>query len=198
MSAHLTTSELAFEHWCQLQGIEYRRVREAKAQGQRRPDYAIKAMAHWCFVEVKELAETPADVAMRQELQSGKPSLRWIDPGGRLRHSIKDSAAQLRKFSRRGFPTVVCLFDSTVGFYLERFHVAQAMFGRETLHFEVSSDPAHDPRYQGMWHGTKATLTSRDNTSISAVAVLRLFPVSTYETDSGFRLEEGFGLIAVT
>jgi len=25
-----------------------------------------------------------------------------------------------------------------------------------------------------------------------------LFPVSTYETDSGFRLEEGFGLIAVT
>jgi len=32
MSTPLTASKLAFEHWCQIQGIEYRRVREAKAQ----------------------------------------------------------------------------------------------------------------------------------------------------------------------
>jgi hypothetical protein len=81
--------------------------------------------------------------------------LRWIDPGVRLRQSIKDSAAQLRKFSYRGFPTVVCFFDTTAEFHLERVHVAQAMFGRETLHFEVSGDPAHDPRHLGMWHGKR-------------------------------------------
>jgi hypothetical protein len=173
MSTPLTASELAFEHWCQIQGIEYRRVREAKAQGHKRPDYAMRVIPRLCFVEIKELAETPADVAMMHELLSGKPSLRWIDPGVRLRQSIKDSAAQLRKFSYRGFPTVVCFFDTTAGFHLERVHVAQAMFGRETLHFEVSSDPAHEPRYLGMRHGKRATLTSRNNTSISAVAVLR-------------------------
>jgi hypothetical protein len=130
-------------------------------------------MPHRCFVEIKELAETPDDVAMRHDLQSGKPSFRWNDPGARLRQSIKNSAAQLRKFSHRGFPTVVCFFDTTVGFYLERVHLAQAMFCQETLHFEVSGDPAHDPRFLGMRHGKKATLTSRNNTSISAVAVLR-------------------------
>jgi hypothetical protein len=79
----------------------------------------MKAIPHWCFVEVKGLAETPADLVMLHELQSGKPSLRWIDLGVRLRQSIKDSAAQLWKFSHRGFPTVVCFFDITVGFYLE-------------------------------------------------------------------------------
>jgi hypothetical protein len=79
----------------------------------------------------------------------------------------------LRKFSQRKFPTVVCFFDTTVGFYLEQAHVAQAMFGQETLHFEVSADPAHDPHFLGMRHGKKATLTSRNNTSISAVAALR-------------------------
>jgi hypothetical protein len=56
---------------------------------------------------------------------------------------------------------------------IERVHVAQAMFGQNTGRFEVSSDPAHASRFLGMRHGKKATLTSSDNTSISAVAVLR-------------------------
>jgi transcriptional regulator with XRE-family HTH domain len=39
----------------------------------------------------------------------------------------------------------------------------------------------------------------RRNPSFAALIDLaKVFPVSTYETDSGFRLEEGFGLIAVT
>lgn len=173
MSAALTESELAFEQWCQTHGIDHRRIREAQAPGHKRPDYAIRVQSSWCFVEIKEPAQTPDDAAMLRDLQSGKPSFRWISPGARLRQSIKDSASQLRKFSHRGFPTVVCFFDTTVGFYLEQAHVAQAMFGQETLHFAVSADPAHDPRFLGMRHGKKATLTSRNNTSISAVAALR-------------------------
>jgi hypothetical protein len=72
-----------------------------------------------------------------------------------------------------GFPTVVCVFDKTIGFHLERVHVLQAMVGRETLHFEVSNDPAHEPRLLGTRYGKKAALTRQDNTSISAVAVMR-------------------------
>jgi len=94
MSTTLTASELAFEHWCQIQGIEYRRVREAKAQGHKRPDYVMRVIPHLCFVEIKELAETPADVAVMHELLSGKPSLRWIDSGVRLRQSHGLSNAQ--------------------------------------------------------------------------------------------------------
>ncbi len=173
MAAPLTKSELAFEQWCQLRGVEHRRIREAVTPGHKRPDYAIKFQQLWCIVEIKELAQTPDDAETLSDLQSGKPRHHWVSPGARIRQSIKDSASQLRKFSHRGFPTVACLFDTTVGFHLEQIHVVQAMLGLETLHFEVSPDSAHEPRFVGMRHGKKATLTTQNNTSISAVATLR-------------------------
>jgi hypothetical protein len=168
-----TLSETSFEQWCQDCEIEYRRIREARAQGHKRPDYAIRAQQHRCIVEIKQLDQTPDDKALLRDAMSGTSQLHWIDPGSRLRRPIKDAAAQLRKFSRRGFPTVVCFFDTTVGFYLERVHVEQALFGRKTLSFEVSADPEHEPRFLGSHFGKNATLTRANNTSISAVAVLR-------------------------
>jgi hypothetical protein len=115
----------------------------------------------------------PDDRSLLKDMTAGMPQPRWIDPGARLRRPIRDAAAQLRKFSRRGFPTVVCFFDMTAGFHLERVQVEQAMFGQETLKFEVSGDPEHEPRFLGAHFGKKATLTRTNNTSISAVAVLR-------------------------
>jgi len=98
---------------------------------------------------------------------------RWIDSGTRLTRPMRCASDQLRKFSMRGFPTVVCFFDNTAGFYAENIHVIQAMAGKETLLFEVSSDPEHQPRFLGVSLGKKATLTKIHNNSISAVAVLR-------------------------
>jgi hypothetical protein len=178
-----TQSELAFEAWCLAQGVTYGRIREARTLGHKRPDYALRLRPHWCFVEIKELDETTDDAALNRDVQSGAGVFRWINPGGRLRQSIKDAADQLRKFSQRGFPTVVCFFDKTSGFHLERVQVRQAMFGRETLHFEVSGDPAHEPRFVGMRYGKKATLTRRSNTSISAIGVLRQPPGSALTVD---------------
>ena len=173
MSIVSTKSELAFEAWCRAKGVIYRRIREAHTPGYKRPDYALHLQAHWCFVEIKELDETPEDSALMSEMLDGGAGFRWVDPGARLRRPIKAASAQLRKASKRGFPTVVCFFDKTIGFHLERVHVLQAMFGRETLRFEVSADPAHEPRFLGTRYGRKAALTRQDNTSISAVAVMR-------------------------
>jgi hypothetical protein len=168
-----TLSEALFERWCHDHGIVCRRIREAYAQGHKRPDYAIKALEHWCIVEIKQLDQTRDDKALLQELSTGAPPARWVNPGARLRQSIKDASSQLRKYSRRRFPTVVCFFDATIGFYLERFQVEQTMFGQKTLRFAVSSDPNHEPRFLGERSGKKATLTPASNRSISAVAVLR-------------------------
>jgi hypothetical protein len=173
MIVPLTTSELAFEAWCRAQGVIYRRIREARAPGHKCPDYAVRLQPYWCFIEIKELDDAPEDAALTGEVQAGVAGFRWLDPGARLRRPIRAASAQLRKASKRGFPTVVCLFDKTIGFHLERVHVLQAMFGRETLHFEVSNDPAHEPRLLGTRYGKKAALTRQDNTSISAVAVMR-------------------------
>jgi len=173
MSAPPTTSELAFEAWCRAQGVTCRRIRESRIPGHKRPDYALHLRTHGCFVEIKELDETHEDVALLGQPHSGGAGFRWIDPGARLRRPIRAASSQLREASKRGFPTIVCFFDKTIGFHLERVHVLQAMFGRETLHFEVSDDPAHEPRFLGMRYGKKAALTRQDNTSISAVAVMR-------------------------
>jgi hypothetical protein len=169
----LTTSELAFEAWCLAQNFIPLRIRKAHTPGHKRPDYALQFQPHGLlFVEIKELDETPEDAAFLDKLQTSSAS-RWVDPCTKLRGPIKAASAQLQKVSRRGFPTVVCLFDKTIGFYLEPTHVLQAMFGHETLRFEVSDDPAHKPRFLGARHGKRATLTSEQNTSVSAVAVMR-------------------------
>jgi hypothetical protein len=142
--------------------------------GHQRPDYGIKVEHRWWIVEVKEIAEKSEDRALLQDVLLGKPQAHWMEQplGKRLCQSIKDAAKQLRKFSRRGFPTVVCFFDTTIGFYLEHSHVEQAMFGQEVLNFEVSADPHHQPHFLGRRFGKKATLTRDHNNSISAVAVL--------------------------
>jgi hypothetical protein len=170
-----TISELKLEQCCREYGIECRRIRESMVPGHQRPDYWIKVGQRWWIVEVKEIAEKAEDRALLEDILSGRPQAHWMEQplGKRLRQSIKDAASQLRKFSHLGFPTVVCFFDRTIGFYLEHFHVEQAMFGQETLTFEVSADPQHQPRFLGRRFGKKATLTRNNNTSISAVAALR-------------------------
>ncbi|MGH6846687.1 MAG: hypothetical protein ACREC0_04390 [Methylocella sp.] len=172
MTTPPTLSEQLFEEWCRDRGIECHRVPEARAQGHKRPDYAIKVQQYWCFVEIKQIDPTPDDEALLQDALSGMPKSRWFVPGVRPRQPIKKASDQLRKFSQRGFPTVVCLLDTTVGFHLEQINIIQAMFGQESLRFEVSEAPCHKPLYLGS-RFKKATLTPGSNTSISAVAVLR-------------------------
>jgi len=171
--AQVTASETYFERWCREHQIEFRRIKEACVQGHKRPDYAIKIDGQVCIIEIKQIDPKPADDSLLQEIARSEVKSRWIDPGVRLTRPMRDASDQLRKFSMRGFPTVACFFDNTAGFHAEDIHVIRAMAGKETLRFEVSSDPEHQPRYLGMSFGKKATLTKIHNTSISAVAVLR-------------------------
>jgi hypothetical protein len=171
--SNLTTSEIMFERWCREHGIPFRRIKVARAQGHKRPDYAIKVNGGWCVVEVKEIDPTAEDDRLYQQIASNRVEGRWVDAGARLRKPIRDASDQLRKFSVRGFPTAVCLVDNTVGFYVEPFQVIQAMCGKATVRIAVSDDPEYEARFLGMHHGKKATMTGQHNTSISAVAVLR-------------------------
>jgi hypothetical protein len=168
-----TISEVYFERWCREHQIEFRRIREARVQGHKRPDYAIKIRGQWCIVEIKQIDSTPNDDVLLRELLCGEVKGRWFEPGARLTRPMRSASDQLRKFSMRGFPTVVCFFDNTAGFYGENIHVIYAMAGKETLRFEVSSDPEHQPRFLGVSFGKKAALTKVHNTSVSAIAVLR-------------------------
>ena len=91
MNASLTTSELQFEHWCRLNGVDFRRIREARVQGHKRPDYAISILHRRCIVEVKQIDPTLIDTARYNDARSGISRFSWVDPGARLRQAIKDA-----------------------------------------------------------------------------------------------------------
>jgi hypothetical protein len=167
-----TISEALFEQWCHAQGVDVRRIKVARAKGQKRPDYAIRVNDSWCIIEIKQIDPDKEDNDRLATLRQGKVEGYWIDPGARLTRPVRKASSQLRKFSHRGFPTVLCLFDATASFHDAPIQVVQAMIGKEALHFEVSPDPKHDPRFLGTRHGKDATMTKTDNRSISAVAVL--------------------------
>jgi hypothetical protein len=165
-----TESEVRFEEWCRQQQLRYRRIKEAYTAGNRRPDYAVAVPGGWCIVEIKEIEPNPADEQAARQLLAGKSAPAWVEPGARVRRRIKDAAGQLRKFSKRGLPTVALLVDKTVSFLTEDFHIITAMSGRQRLVFVVNQ-PIENA-FLGIKPGGGATTTATENTSISAVAVL--------------------------
>ena len=169
--SNLTESELRLEEWCRQQELPFRRIKEAYTDGHRRPDYAVAVPGGWCIVEVKQIEPNDADDELVRELMRGKPVARWVEPGARIRRLIRGASDQLRKFSKRGLPTVALLVDNTAGFHVEEYHVAAAMAGRQKLVFAVNK-PIKDA-FRGVRPAGGATMTAKQNTSVSGVAVLR-------------------------
>jgi hypothetical protein len=167
-----TLSEQAVEEFCNRHHIEFRRIKVARKQGNRRPDYAIKVGGGWCILEVKEIAPTDEDNSLLEELSKGIIKGRWVAPGKRLRGPIRSGEHQLRKFSARKLPTVICLLDTTVSFHVEDFHISAAMLGDETLYFGVSPETGTG-QFLGSAPGRNAMLRRDERTTVSAVAVLR-------------------------
>jgi hypothetical protein len=103
-----------------------------------RTDYAVEVAGGWCIVEVKQIEPNDADDELMRELMQGKSVGRWVEPGKRLRPKVRRADPQRGAFSRRGFPTVACIYDNTASFHSVDLHVMTAMFGREVLRFDVS------------------------------------------------------------
>jgi hypothetical protein len=168
-----TKSELLFEQWCGQHGLRLRRIKEAHRDIHKRPDYAVAVPQGraWCIVEIKEIEPTAADLDLLEQLKQGKPAVRWAKPGARVRRRIGRASDQLRKFSKRGFPTIALLVDNTASFHVEDLHIAAAMAGEPTLVVEINK-PVQEASVVVKSAGG-ATMTSTQNTSVSAVGVLR-------------------------
>jgi hypothetical protein len=167
-----TLSEQLVEDWLDRHQIEWRRIRLAITPGNRRPDYAIRVGGKWCVVEVKELTPNDEDKQLIENAGAGIVEGRWVAPGKRLRPSIRSGEGQLRKFSTRGFATIICLFDTTASFHDADFHVHAALYGDETLRFIIpaGSDTAE---FIGSGPGRNAMLRRDERNTVSAVAIMR-------------------------
>jgi hypothetical protein len=115
-----TISETYFTQWCYEKQIKCRRIKRARADGYKRPDFAINVGEHWCVVEVKQTDPNPQDKNLLERVSTKKEEIitGWkVSPGSRLLRGLREATTQLRRFSMRGLPTVVCFFDNTLGFY---------------------------------------------------------------------------------
>jgi hypothetical protein len=165
-----TESESYFELWCNQRNIEFRRIQASRVQGRQRPDYAINLHRKWCVVEVKQIEPNDVDSDWAERVL-GTSEYGRLAPGARLTKPIRKASDQLRKFSIRRFPTIVVLFDTTMRFHTNPRRVRAAMFGRPILWF--TKRPNGNAQLSQTCSHEDATLTERENTSISAVAVLQ-------------------------
>jgi len=167
-----TFSENLLENWFGRKVVEWRSIRVALKPGNQRPDYAIRVAGVRCIVEVKELTSNDEDKHIIENARADIMEFRWVAAGKRVRHAIRNAEKQLRKFSARGFPTIVCIFDKTISFHDEEFQVRAAMYGDETLRFvvPVGSDTAE---FVGSGPGRNAMLRRDERNTVSAVAILR-------------------------
>jgi len=143
----------------------------------RRPDYKVWVGHRGCVVELKQLEPNPEDERQRLELET-KGETKWgpSTPGNRVRNEVRKAAGQLQPWVKRGVPSLLVFFDTTnsLGIYIDLYAIKVGMYGLDAFLLGRPEDAsAGEPIYGLGWvSGGKATMTSEQNTSFSAVGVL--------------------------
>jgi hypothetical protein len=135
------------------------------------PDFKIDLGAVQVVCEVKQIDPNKADLAELHELQGGEPIGRFVP--NRLRSVLKRISPQLKASSESGVPTMLVIYDNTpFKLYTQHSDVVQAMFGHNSVAVTVSSSPGSSPVVSSPFFGGNRGLTPRQNTAVSAIAVL--------------------------
>lgn len=167
-----TESEILFEKFSSTHGICTSKIREV--QGYRRADYKVRASHGVAVVEVKEITPNKDDIRHDKELSEQGWSSIGGTPGERVRSSMRSASGQLKKFSQRGVPTMVVIYDATnSASYTDPYNVKTAMYGLDAIVFSVPQDQQKSPYRSGVKSGGKQVMTPVHTTSISAVSILQ-------------------------
>lgn len=125
--------------------------------------------------------------AKRRRTAAYRECARWHRRGSlcrarkRLRPSIRSGEGQLRKFSARGFATIICLYDTTASFHDADFNVQAALYGDEALRFAVPHG-GDQGQFVGSGPGKNAMLRPNERNAVSAVAIVR-HPAGSTQVD---------------
>lgn len=176
-SEDLTLADELFEAACRAKGILYKRIPVSTAKGHRRPDYRVDLSDCKAVIEVKQISKNDEDRRQAKALKEGRSVVYNSTPGDRLRGAIRNASGQLRRWSLRGVPTAVAIFDSTFSMSAtDPYNVKTAMFGLDAVVLALPKDRTQRPHITGMKRAGKATLTPEHNTSVSAVIIIRMLP----------------------
>jgi hypothetical protein len=166
-----TKSELLFERFCREHAIDYKRI--PRAEGKRTPDYEFYPSGVRIVVEVAQLDPNDGDRQYSRKRDDGS----FVGVGGtigqRIRQKITDKADQLKAWTKGMAPTILVVYNNTdVRSYTRPEHVCSAMFGFQTFVMDVPADPSKPSSIVDRKRGRGSRMTTGQNTSVSAVAVL--------------------------
>lgn len=167
----MTASERYFERFCQQRGIAIRRLPEGSVKT---PDYEIVVDGIELVVEVKQIEPNADERDVMSDVTERKTASYWIDMS-RARQSILNGVKQLRAYAKGRRPGIVVLYEvaGLLG-HLEADCIAQCLYGPEQVHVAVPTDPGREPWVLGGSYGGRRVATEHHNTTLSAVAVLRI------------------------
>ena len=144
---------------------------------ERTPDFVIE-LAEPVICEVKQIDANEADRKELQEaLKNAKlPKHERSAVGGfvpnRIRRIFSKMSAQLKQASMSGTPTLLAIYDATpFQSYSQDLDILQGMFGPFLIN--VWDDESGETRHSETYHGLDRGLTKEQNTSVSAVGILR-------------------------
>jgi len=159
-----TTSELAFESFCEANHLSLSRISETANPT---PDYILRINETNIFVEVKQID--------KDENFSSTFGLR--SPGSHIRSKINQARNQVREAAQNGNPTVLLIYnnlDPLQLFGTEPHDFLAAMYGDLTINITKENLVS-----SGVFHGRNQSFREDKNETFSAVGRL-------YRNQSGF------------
>ena len=168
-----TESETYFEQFCARNGFTLLRVPVTTSKT---PDYTLTVGGTSIMVEVKEIDQTPEELASDRKMrETGVGNAIHITPGKKVRQKIADCYAQLKARTLDNHPGLLVLWERGLCFgnHTEPYHIRVAMVGFEQVIINLPPlGSGRSPSYAGMKHGGSRQLTESSNRSVSAVALL--------------------------
>lgn len=165
-----TKSEELFESFCANREIECKKIMEGDS---RKPDYWISIDGVKIVVEVKQIDPNNDDKAKYKEFLEEGMAVGNASPGARVRSKIKSAAPQISNLAKGEYPSILVLFNNVpLANFLDPYHLKVGMYGLDTI--VLSKPEGHEaPAVLERKSGGKRKLTETDNTSISAVGIIR-------------------------
>lgn len=161
-------SETLFEQLCSRHGIPCKPIPTRLV---RTPDFAIRLDGVTVICEVKQIDPNAEDLAELQAVSSDEATGRFVP--NRLRGKLKDVSGQLKTACLSGHPTMLVVYDNTpFKMYSVHLDVVQAMFGAHSVTMTTPKEGGAVPIVSEPFFDGNRGVTPRQNTSVSALAIL--------------------------
>jgi hypothetical protein len=166
--ANRPISEALFERLCSDRGVRCEPIPTGLG---RTPDFAIHLGGIRVVCEIKQIDPNREDLDEIRAVGFGEATGRYVP--NRFRPKLKNVSQQLKTAALSGDPTLLVVYDNTP-FKMHSLHsdVVQALLGHHSVTVTVPTTDGTKPTVSKPFFGGNRGLTPRQNTSVSAVAVL--------------------------